>query len=263
MQRTALVTGAAHGIGRATTELLLERGWTVGAFDVDVDALRDLERVAGEHGGRAVTGHLDVTDRAGWQQALGLLVADGLDLLVNNAGILSSGPFVDVDPDRHRAIVEVNVVGAMYGAHAAFPHLARTPGSTLVNLCSASAIYGQPDLASYSASKFAVRGLTEALELEWAEHGIRVMDLMPLFVRTDMVVGMDAASVRTLGVRLTPSDVARALVDAVERGHDGPLSRLRGGVHHPVGLQARMLALGAQVAPDWANRLLTKIVTRR
>lgn len=247
--RTALVTGAAHGIGRATTERLRERGWRVGAYDIDVAALDGLD---------ATTGHLDVTDREAWARTLEEVTAESggrLDLLVNNAGILASGPFADVDPERHRAIVEVNVVGTMYGAHAAFPYLRDTPGSTLVNLGSASAIYGQPDLASYSASKFAVRGLTEALELEWAEHGIRVLDLMPLFVRTDMVTGMDAGSVRTLGVRLSPTDVARTLVDAVEgRGR---------GVHRPVGLQARVFSLGAQLSPDWANRLLTKVVTRR
>lgn len=247
--RTALVTGAAHGIGRATTELLREHGWRVGAYDVDVAALDGLD---------AVTGHLDVTDRDAWTRVLREITADSagrLDLLVNNAGVLASGPFADIEPERHRAIVEVNVVGTMFGAHTAFPYLRDTPGSTLVNLGSASAIYGQPDLASYSASKFAVRGLTEALELEWAEHDIRVLDLMPLFVRTDMVAGMDAGSVRSLGVRLTPSDVAKALVDAVER-------RAR-GVHRPVGLQARAFTLGAQLSPSWANRLLTKLVTRR
>ena len=114
---------------------------------------------------------LDVTDHAQWLDALADL--DHLDLLVNNAGLLSSGAFEQIDAERHRAIVEVNVLGVVNGALAAFPLLARTPNAAMVNLASASATYGQPDLATYSATKFAVRGLTEALDLEWAQHDIR------------------------------------------------------------------------------------------
>ena len=83
-------------------------------------------------------------------------------------------------------MVDVNVKGVVFGCHAALPHLRRTPGSVVVNVSSASALYGQPGLAVYSATKSAVCALTEALELEWRPHGVRVVDVLPLFVRTAM-----------------------------------------------------------------------------
>ncbi|WP_204163348.1 SDR family oxidoreductase [Nocardioides gilvus] len=261
--RVAVVSGAARGIGHATAVKLLRDGWRVGAFDIDEPGLRDLAEVAAAHGTSVVTGRLDVRDPHQWHAALARVCDERLDLLVNNAGLLSSGPFVETDLERHRAIVEVNVLGTINGAHAAFPLLRRAERPVMVNLGSASAMYGQPDLATYSATKFAIRGLTEALELEWAEHGIAVIDLWPLFVATEMVEGVDIGAVRSLGVRLNETDVADALVHAVERraGTDG--RGLVRRVHHAVGAQARVLTVASQVTPAWANRLITRRLTRR
>lgn len=259
----AVVSGAGRGIGHATALRLLRDGWRVGAFDIDVAGLADLAEVAAAHGTTVLTGRLDVRDPQQWHDALALVGDDGLDLLVNNAGLLSSGPFVETDLDRHRAIVEVNVLGTINGAHAAFPLLTRAARPVMVNLGSASAMYGQPDLATYSATKFAIRGLTEALELEWAQHGVAVMDLWPLFVATDMVEGMDIGATRSLGVRLSETDVADALVAAVQRRASGGRPVLPRGVHHPVGGQARLLTAVSQVTPAWANRLVTRRLTRR
>lgn len=143
-QRTALVTGAAAGIGRAITASLLARGWRVGAFDVDEAALASLT------GPDVVTGRMDVRSPADWEAALAAVTqASGgrLDLLVNNAGILQTGRLADIPLVDQQRTVEVNVIGVLNGCHAAHPHLKATPGSQLVNLCSASAIYGQPELA--------------------------------------------------------------------------------------------------------------------
>ncbi len=255
-QSVALVTGAANGIGRATTEHLLRDGWSVAAFDVDTEALSTLPSGPCLH-----TGRLDVTDEAQWREAVAGL--DRLDLLVNNAGLLSSGDFTQIPAARHRAIVEVNVLGVINGALASFPLLASTPGAVMVSLASASAMYGQPDLATYSATKFAIRGLTEALDLEWAEHDIRVLDLWPMFVRTSMVDGLRATSGDRLGVHLTPDDVATALLKAVAQVRENPASARIRNPHIPVGGQARLLTALAQVTPHWANRLITKAATGR
>ena len=110
--------------------------------------------------------------------------------------MLSSGRFEEIPLETQRRIVDVNVYGAMAGLHTAFPYLRDTPRAQVVNLCSASAIYGQPELATYSATKFAVRGLTEALELEWRRYGIRVIAMWPLFVQTAMVDGMETDSTK-------------------------------------------------------------------
>jgi NAD(P)-dependent dehydrogenase (short-subunit alcohol dehydrogenase family) len=252
----ALVTGAANGIGRAVTEHLVRDDWFVAAYDVDTDALEGLRTDPNLR-----TGHLDVTDDSNWREVVAGL--DRLDLLVNNAGLLSSGAFASIPGDRHRAIVEVNVLGVINGALAGFPLLARTPRSVMVNLASASAMYGQPDLATYSATKFAIRGLTEALDLEWAEHDIRVLDLWPMFVQTGMVDGMQAASGNRLGIRLTPDDVATTLLSAVTQVRSKRASARLRNPHIPVGRQARLFSALAQVSPHWANRFLTKVATSR
>lgn len=252
------VTGAASGIGRATALLFARHGYRVGAVDIDETGLADLVAEAERTGIATIeTGLLDVTDADAWVRALSGFCADGrLDILVNNAGLLSSGPFEETPAARHRQIVDVNVGGVVLGCHAAFGYLRATPGAQVVNLCSASALYGQPDLATYSATKFAVRGLTESLELEWARHDIRVSAVWPLFVDTHMVEGMDIGARRSLGVQLTSDDVARAIYDATRPGR-------RSRVHRPVGRQATILAALSQVSPGWANRLVNKRLTRR
>ena len=136
-------------------------------------------------------------------------------------------------------MVDVNVLGSITGALMAHDHLARSAAPVLLNLCSASALYGQASLATYGATKSAVKSLTEALDLEWADEGIRVRSLMPLFVDTDMVSGdmLRLASVRRLGVRLTPDDVAEKAWRVVQE-RPNPVR----GPHRAVGVQTQILA---------------------
>ena len=126
----------------------------------------------------------------------------------------------------------------------------------MVNLCSASAIYGQPELATYSATKFAVRGLTEALELEWRRYGIRVIAMWPLFVKTAMVDGMETRSTKRMGIHLSAEDVAEEIYNATH-----PSRSFLPKVHYPVGRQTKVVAAVSQVLPNWASRLLNKTVT--
>lgn len=249
---TALVTGAAAGIGRVVTQRLVGEGYLVGAYDVDADGLATL---AEELGDNVVTGILDVRDADAWQQRLKELSERSggrLDLLVNNAGILRSGDFADIDLAAQQLIIDINVKGVVNGCHSAYPYLKATPGAHVINLASASAIYGQAELATYSASKFAVRGLTEALDLEWASDDITVRAIWPLFVQTGMVTGMDIASTRSLGVNLTADDVADTILAALKP------TRLPHGVHIPVGRQAKLMFVTADMAPGWAVRLINK-----
>lgn len=256
---TVFISGAAAGIGRATAVLFAQRGYRVGAYDVDLAGLASLREEVSIRGGDIAIGQLDVSSAEDWAQQLEAFTGSSrrLDVLVNNAGVLSHGRFEEIPLQTQRRIVDVNVYGTMAGLHTAFPYLRDTRGAQVVNLCSASAIYGQPELATYSASKFAVRGLTEALELEWRRYGIRVIAMWPLFVQTPMVDGVATNATRRLGVHLSAEDVAKSIYDAT---HSNP-SRLP-KVHYPVGRQTKVLAGLAQMSPNWAARLLNKAVTK-
>lgn len=252
---TVFISGAAAGIGQATARAFADLGYHVGAFDIDEPGLGLLREEIEAAGGSVTVGALNVTDPAQWESALAKFHADEqrLDILINNAGVLSSGPFEEMATATHRRMVDINVNGVIYGSKAAFGYLRDTPGAQVVNLCSASAIYGQPELATYSATKFAVRGLTEALDLEWRPHDIRVIAVWPLFVNTAMVDGMDIGTTRSLGIRLTAKDVAEGIVQATRSR-----SRLLHKVHYPIGRQAKVMANLAKFSPDWAVRMTNK-----
>lgn len=253
-RQSIFITGAAQGIGKATAERFAREGWFVGLYDVNQQALQQLSTQLGTQLGtdRCTAAVLDVTNPGAWNSALSAFwhTAGGrLDVLLNNAGIATSGAFQDIPLAQHHAIVDVNFKGVINGCHAGFDYLRRTPNSRLINLASASAIYGAADLASYSATKFAVRGLTEALDLEWRELGIRVCDIWPLFVRTSMVEGLELASLKSLGLRLTAEDVANTIWKAANhRGHR---------VHWRVGAQTHAIYQATCFLPDRLNRAVT------
>lgn len=240
-----LITGAASGIGAATARLFHRRGWAVGLVDLSGDALAALADELGGAWHRA----LDVTDVEAIQAALVDFCGqhDGqLRLLFNGAGILHCGRFAEIPLSEHTRAIQINVLGLLQFCHAAFPYLQNTANAQVINMGSASAQYGVPTMASYSASKFAVRGLTEALELEWREHGIRVGDLMPPFVATPMVANQQYVPpvMRRLGVRLNAEDIAEG---AWQQAH-GP------AVHRPISLQFKLMYWAGQLSPSWLNR---------
>lgn len=246
------ITGAAHGIGRACAERFVEAGWFVGAFDVDGVACADFARRAGT--GRAMHGVLDVTDPAQWEEALRNFVqASGgrIDVLLNNAGILADGPFSEIPLQKQIAIMRINVEGVMLGCYQAKPYL--QAGDRVINMGSASALFGAPSLVSYAASKFAVRGLTEGLRAEWHREGIHVCDLMPIFVRTAMVEGMTKVqAVSRFGARLTPTDVASKVYQAA--------TDVRPRAHYLVGREVPLLRLAGRLLPDaWILPLVRRI----
>lgn len=146
----------------------LEAGWQVGAYDISP--------VEYSHP-QLITGFLDITDPDSWATALAEFTThstnDTIDVVVNNAGVLQAGALADISPTAVETQISVNCTGVALGAQAAFPHL--RAGSTMVNLGSASAIFGQPNIAVYSATKFFVTGITEALSLEWAKNRIRIV----------------------------------------------------------------------------------------
>ncbi|EKF25491.1 short chain dehydrogenase family protein [Mycolicibacterium hassiacum DSM 44199] len=257
-RKAVFITGAAAGIGRATALAFARKGFTVGGYDINESGLESLAGEIERVGGRAIVGHLDVTDPDEMAQRVGdfaRAAGNRLDILINNAGILRAGRFEELDLPGHLREIDINVKGVVNGLYAAFPYLRDTPGSVVVNLSSASAIYGQVELANYSATKFFVRGITEALDLEWQRHGIRVIAMWPLYVRTGMTANIKTGTTESLGIRLTAEDVAEAIVKATE---PSLLRRALHQVHFPVGTQTKALALGSRFSPGWLTRLVNK-----
>jgi NAD(P)-dependent dehydrogenase (short-subunit alcohol dehydrogenase family) len=258
LTRAVFITGAAAGIGRATALNFARNGYTVGGYDIDEVGLRALANDIEALGGKAVTGHLDVTDSDEMAQRLGEFTATTggrLNVLINNAGIMRPGRFEDIDIADQLKEIDINTKGVVNGLHAAFPYLRATPNPVVVNLASASSIYGQPELATYSATKFFVRGLTEALDLEWNRYDIRVIAMWPLYVNTAMTEHVKTGTTDSLGIRLTAQDVADAILAAVEPSLP---RRIIHQVHFPVGSQTKVSALGARFSPAWLLRLVNK-----
>lgn len=247
--RSIFITGAAQGIGQAVAEKFLSEGWLVGAYDI-----APIEWAAGNS--NVVTGHLDVTDAQSWEDALADFASHTgghIDVLDNNAGIIVDGNLTDSNPQALAKLIDVNCTGVTLGARAAHRYL--TKGSTLVNMCSASAIYGQPGIATYSATKFYVAGLTEALELEWRKDKIRVVAIWPLWAKTTLA-NVGATSVKRLGVNITPEQVANTVYEAANPKNMWQ----RGKIHYGVSGMDKLMYFARSVAPDRVARLVNMVV---
>ncbi|MGR3198490.1 MAG: SDR family NAD(P)-dependent oxidoreductase [Paracoccus sp. (in: a-proteobacteria)] len=175
--KTILITGASTGIGRATAELFFARGWNVVATMRTPKSERE--------DGRWLVTRLDVTDAEAWDAAVRAAVVwtGRLDVLVNNAGIINRKIIRDMTPEEWRRVIDVNLTGAFLGIRAAAP--AMTAGGSIVNISSNSAFSGHYDPA-YTASKWALRGLTRTAAMEYADVGIRVNAICPGLIVTDL-----------------------------------------------------------------------------
>lgn len=187
-RKAIFITGAASGMGRETAKLFSERGWFAGAFDVDEAGLRSLEQELGAD--NVLVRRLDVRDKAAFDEAVAAFGAETggrMDMLFNNAGIGEGGWFEDVPVEAARRVVEINLMGVINGIYAALPLLKATPNAMCFTTSSSSATYGMPRIAVYSATKHAVKGLTEALSVEFARHGVRVADVLPGLIDTPIL----------------------------------------------------------------------------
>ena len=239
-QKSIFITGAAAGIGAATARLFASRGWHIGASDVSAERLDALQAELGRE--RVSTHVADVRDSRAIESAIGnyARARDGyLDAAFANAGVLFMGPDETITLEQKHLLIDVNVTGVVNTVAAAFPFLKATPGAHLVAMSSTSAEYGAPHHAVYSATKFFVRGYTEALNIEYRTHDIQVSALYVSYVSTGMVLDakVKAASIDAMGVKVTAEQVA----DYVWRAVAGSRS------HWRVGLDARMVNLAARL----------------
>lgn len=254
MPAAIFITGGGSGIGRAIAQHFAARGWFVGLADINGAGMIETARLLPD--GQCSSHRLDVRERAAWDQALADFagVAGRIHVVVNNAGVAYGGPLADNSQAEIDQLVDVNFRGVVYGAQAAYPYLkAAAPEACLLNTASAAGIYGSGGLAVYSATKFAVRGLTEALDGEWAADGIKVRSLMPSFIDTPLLHGPASGvsdvskreAVIAAGLEFTPvEEVAAAAWSAVHGNR----------IHTPVGKTARTMAFAAR----WVPGLLRK-----
>lgn len=212
--KVVVVTGAARGMGRAEALALAREGALVIAADVLDEETAEL---AGEAPGRIHAQHLDVTSDADWQALTGRLRAEHgrVDGLVHNAGIAARGRLPHVDPAQWQRAMDVNVLGPLLGTQALHRLLRR--GSSIVHVVSIAGLGGHV-AAAYTASKWALRGLSRAASLELGAAGIRVNAIFPGFIDTPLMAAAsprfrDAAIAETpLGRIGSPEDVAPLVV---------------------------------------------------
>ena len=247
-RKAIFITGGGSGIGRAVAQHFAAQGWLVGLADINRLGIDETAALLPE--GQATRHVMDVRDRGQWAAALAEFAqASGgrLDVLFNNAGIGTGGHFPEVDPEGADRLIAVNFGGVVNGVYAALLLLAATPGAVILNTGSASGYYGSAGIAVYSATKHAVRALTEALDIEFARYGIKVRDLMPSFIDTpllDQSSGDSNAPVRDRltdgGIEISPvALVAAAAWDAVHGNR----------LHTPVGPTAKRMAFLARWLP--------------
>ncbi|HEY5952584.1 MAG TPA: SDR family NAD(P)-dependent oxidoreductase [Kofleriaceae bacterium] len=254
--RVVVVTGAGSGIGRATALAFAAEGARIAACDVDD---KRLETLASELGDRKLlVRRVDVSDRLSMK-----LFADAVhelvpaaDVIVNNAGVSVGGSFLDTSLDDWDWLLGVNLKGVVHGCHYFIPKMvARGSGGHVINISSILGIYPAPGVTAYVASKFAVRGFSQSLRAELAQHKIGVTAICPGMIATEIVA--DGRMTGEVGARKNkvmqtfrergapPTKVAEAILDAVRTN---PAIR-------PVGTDAMVIAALTRVAPRALNRL--------
>jgi NAD(P)-dependent dehydrogenase (short-subunit alcohol dehydrogenase family) len=187
-RKSIFITGAASGMGRATACLFARKEWFVGAFDVNTEGLNTLQEQLGSK--NCFIRRLDVTDKPDYDVAVsefGARTGGRMDILYNNAGTGEGGWFEDIPYEASMRIVNINLIGVLNGIYAGLPLLKATPNSLCFTTSSSSATFGMPTIAVYSATKHAVKGLTEALSIEFSRLGIRAADVLPAAIDTPLL----------------------------------------------------------------------------
>ena len=244
--RVVAITGAARGIGLATAAALHRRGANVVIGDIDESAVL---HAAAALGPDVEAVRLDITDEQSFAAFLARTEErfGPLDVLINNAGIMPIGPFLDETTALSKRVLDINVAGPMIGMRAALPGMIARGQGHVVNVASIAGTAPVPGGLSYAASKAAVISMTESARVEFAKSGVSFTCVMPSFTNTELIAG-------TVGTKfvptLEPEDVAEAIVRGiVSRTPDMYLPAILGPIVRTQPLIGRRLR-------DWMNHLL-------
>ena len=231
---TALITGAASGIGRAIAKSLAEAGHRVVLADIDLAGATELAQSLGD---TAVAIQLDVTDRKRVDEIPNLIPPDfrPIDILVNNAGHDIGGRTrFDLGPaDDWSSIIDTNLNGLMRVTRAVLPDMVRRNSGDIVNISSISAIRLVPDMAAYTASKAGIRAFTDILRADLAETALRVTEILPGLTKTNIILkrhrGDKAAEkeyFERFKMALDPEDIARSVLFALDQPEHVQIAQL-------------------------------------
>jgi NADP-dependent 3-hydroxy acid dehydrogenase YdfG len=226
-RKRAFITGAGAGLGLELAKALAADGWVLGLFDRNVERLARVEAefAAADIPTLAYPG--DVTQSDELTVAVNSFAAthDGLDLMINNAGVAVAGTLMEAAPDDWRWIIETNVMGVVHGCRAALPHLQRNGVGLIINVSSAAAFASAPGMAPYNATKAAVLSLSETLAAELRGSGTEVCVVMPTYFETallDTFRGPSESRETALALmkasRYSASDMAHEILRRAGRG---------------------------------------------
>lgn len=260
--KTALITGAASGIGAALAHKLAARGCDLALVDVNGEGIKVVADSLRSNA-RAVTAHVvDLAD-APAIAALPEEISEnhaGIDVLFNNAGAALGGTFADVNADDFEWLIDVNFHSVVRMTRAFLPMLLKSPDARLINVSSVFGLIGPPGQTAYTASKFAVRGFTEALRHELASENVIVHAVMPGGVKTNIARNarinldhMSEAEERVKAIEAnfitTPEKAADTILRGVNRGSPRIL----------IGRDARLISLLERLTPNRATQLVMKL----
>ena len=209
--KVVAITGGARGIGKATATALVRKGCRVAIGDLELELA---EKTAGELGGGTVALRLDVTDRSSFEHFLDEAERQlgPIDAVINNAGIMPVTPFEDEGEDSVHRQIDINLHGVITGTQLAIKRLRPRGSGYIVNIASQAGKGGIPGIATYSGTKHAVVGISEAVRWELRGSGVEVLCVMPTVVNTELTAGVGQRLIRPVEAE----DVANEIVDALE-----------------------------------------------
>lgn len=214
--KNIVITGAARGIGFATAKALLARGARVVIGDRDVAVLDTAVTELLRFG--QVTGYpVDVTDAESFEVFLDKARADGtgqIDVLINNAGVMPVGPFLEQTEQAIRTSIEVNFYGVLTGCRLVLPEMVKRRSGHIVNISSLSGMIAVPGQVVYAGTKFAVVGLSTAMADEFAPQGVNVSVVLPTFTNTELITGTKTSAAQK---PVQPEDIAAGVVKVLDK----------------------------------------------
>ena len=226
-RKRAFITGAGAGLGFEFAKALAGDGWVVGLFDRNVERLANVEAEFSHAGIPALAYPGDVTQSDELTVAVNSFAAthDGLDLMINNAGVAVVGNLMEVPLEDWRWAIDINVMGVVHGSRAALPHLQRNGAGMILNIASAAAFASAPGMAPYNATKAAVLSFSETLAAELRPTGMQVSVVMPTYFTSGLLDtfrgpewARQAASESMQTSKYTAGDVARDALNCAARG---------------------------------------------